>query len=137
MPVIVHAKVTSSRVARMIQANEAKCQNKGICLACGKTIDGCEPDARFSTTCTSKGCKGAPTVFGAEEIMLRGAYAGTPMPVRRPKSSGLASNPTSEINPEITRDAHAPEPEPEAPVSAELRALDAEMDALLAEINRL
>ena len=45
--------------------------NQGFCLACGEIADCVEPDAR-GYTCEA--C-GAPKVYGAEEIMLMGAYA--------------------------------------------------------------
>lgn len=44
--------------------------NPGFCLACGKQQDGCEPDAR-NYECER--C-GAWQVFGAQEILLMGAY---------------------------------------------------------------
>lgn len=44
--------------------------NPGFCLACGEPANGCEPDARKYTCETC----GANAVYGAEEILLMGAY---------------------------------------------------------------
>ena len=51
-----------------IEAAEAD-DNIGICLECGETQGGCEPDAR------QRKCEncGAYRVFGAEEVILGGA----------------------------------------------------------------
>lgn len=45
--------------------------NIGFCLACGEEQDGCEPDARKYE------CEvcGQNRVYGAEEILLMGAYS--------------------------------------------------------------
>lgn len=45
-------------------------EGTGFCLACGESQDDCEPDAR-EYTCES--C-GKPRVYGAEEIIIMGAY---------------------------------------------------------------
>jgi len=43
-------------------------ESKGFCLACGKTVEGVEPDAR-KYTCEF--CK-APKVYGLEELLMMG-----------------------------------------------------------------
>lgn len=64
---LMHKSITASRVARLVSSNERKCENKGICKACGKTkSEGCEPDAR-DYVCNY--C-GANAVDGAEELFF-------------------------------------------------------------------
>ena len=67
---IVHKSVTAKRVERMARRALITCDNPGICLHCGKSADGCEPDASFYE-CDH--CK-RKAVFGAEEIMICGYY---------------------------------------------------------------
>ncbi len=63
----MHKSITMPRVARLVSSNERKCENKGICKACGKTkSEGCEPDAR-DYLCDH--C-GANAVDGAEELLF-------------------------------------------------------------------
>ena len=127
----VHAKVTESRVVKMIRSNETKCENKGICLCCGRTIDGCEPDMRHADICPGKSCKAS--VYGPDEILVCGYYAGTVM-----GKSALVSKLTAEVAPEILNDAHEVEVvRPLRIVSAEVWMLDAEIDELSNEIDAL
>lgn len=49
-------------------ATEMDENNQGFCLACGEIQDGVEPDA-VRYTCE---CCGAPKVYGASELGLRG-----------------------------------------------------------------
>ena len=44
--------------------------NPGFCLSCGEEQEGCEPDAR-GYECESCGER---KVYGAEEVLLMGAY---------------------------------------------------------------
>jgi hypothetical protein len=60
-------KPTVEDVMAAIEADD----NEGFCLACGEAAYGVEPDAEHYT-CES--C-GAPAVYGAEQILLLGAYA--------------------------------------------------------------
>lgn len=62
----MHKSITKNRVMRMVMRNETKCENKGICVYCGKTCDGVEPDA-CSVLCPK--C-GRPGVNGAEELLI-------------------------------------------------------------------
>ena len=50
--------------------NSRGCTNWGFCLACGAQQDGCEPDARHyeCEECEER------RVYGAEEILMMGAY---------------------------------------------------------------
>ena len=51
--------------------NGSACTNWGFCLACGMQQEGCEPDARHYEC---EEC-GKLQVFGAEEILMMGAYS--------------------------------------------------------------
>lgn len=62
MTMSVHKSVTRARVVRMVKKDEYK----GICLACGKTANNVEPDARHYEC---EKCK-KKAVFGAEELLL-------------------------------------------------------------------
>jgi hypothetical protein len=62
----IHASVTGDRVLDMVGRDE----NEGICLTCGADAEGVEPDAR-QYKCTA--C-GDLRVYGAQEIVLMGAY---------------------------------------------------------------
>ena len=57
-------------MARIEEANE---NMEGLCLACGASKSGCEPDARRYRC---EGC-GMDTVFGAEEVALMGLVKGS------------------------------------------------------------
>ena len=59
-------KPSFSSLQRVIEGDN----NKGYCLACGKSQYGVEPDAR-KYTCES--CA-APKVYGAEELVLMGLH---------------------------------------------------------------
>ena len=52
------------------ELEELQENQSGFCLACGETQDGVEPDARRYTC---EAC-GAPKVYGAEELCLRGLF---------------------------------------------------------------
>jgi hypothetical protein len=58
-------KVSMDQIVAAVQADD----NRGFCLACGAEAFGVEPDAR-RYTCES--C-GEPEVYGAEELLIRGA----------------------------------------------------------------
>ena len=57
-----HASVTIDRIIEAAETDD----NEGICLACGESAYGVEPDAR-KYTCES--C-GEPRVYGAEELLI-------------------------------------------------------------------
>ena len=54
----------------VLRENETNLSNYGFCLACGAQHDNCEPDARGyeCEDCSKR------QVYGAEEILLMGAY---------------------------------------------------------------
>jgi hypothetical protein len=62
----VHKSITALRVAQAVQRQMSALANPGFCVACGKSADGVEPDAR-RYKCES--C-GEATVYGAEELMM-------------------------------------------------------------------
>lgn len=66
----MHKSITLARVARAVERSHQSLDNPGFCKACGKSADGCEPDAR-NYECES--C-GEAQVFGAEEIFIDAAY---------------------------------------------------------------
>jgi hypothetical protein len=63
---------TQEELIAVLEAAESSLDNPGFCLACGEQADGCEPDAR-GYTCESCGDK---EVYGAQEVLLMGAYRG-------------------------------------------------------------
>jgi hypothetical protein len=62
----VHKRVTVARVVRLAKAQMFGTEDPGVCIACGKERDGCEPDAR-KYPCEA--C-GKSEVYGAQELML-------------------------------------------------------------------
>ena len=64
---IIAKRFSMRRIEDAIDAME------GLCLACGGSKDGCEPDAR-KYRCD--GC-GLNTVYGAEEVALMGLVKGS------------------------------------------------------------
>lgn len=62
----IHNIVTVDRVISTVERNNSRCENTGICLACGEDQDGCEPDAR-KYECE---CCGEKAVYGAEECLF-------------------------------------------------------------------
>lgn len=63
-------KPTLNAVMDAVSREQFGTDNPGFCLACGEEQEGCEPDAR-NYVCEY--CK-EEQVFGAEEILLMGAY---------------------------------------------------------------
>jgi len=61
---------TQEQVITAIEDRDIGTANPGFCLACGEESDECEPDAR-KYKCE---CCGERAVFGAEEVLLMGAY---------------------------------------------------------------
>ena len=59
-------KLNLQAILRRAMAMTRGDRNEGICLACGATADGVEPDAR-KYKCES--C-GQPKVYGGEEIVM-------------------------------------------------------------------
>ena len=84
----VHRSITESRVIRLIRSNESKCENRGLCINCGESADGCEPDARGykCPNCNSD------SLYGAEELLLTNQLA--PAPAKRP----LPGSPLSQFH---------------------------------------
>ena len=66
----VHKSITEDRVLDARQRHMSTLDNPGFCLACGEETEGVEPDAR-KYECES--C-GENWVYGADELMLMGAY---------------------------------------------------------------
>ena len=77
MKMRVHQSITASRVGEAIEDSMTSLDNPGFCLACGADADGCEPDAR-GYRCDD--C-GASRVYGAEEVLMMGAYHRDPVAV--------------------------------------------------------
>ena len=63
-------KIPQAALFDAIKRSETSTDNPGFCLACGEEQDGCEPDARHYE-CE---CCGKRQVYGAEEILLIGAF---------------------------------------------------------------
>lgn len=61
---------TQQAVLDAVERSHSGLDNPGFCLACGEEQDGCEPDAR-RYECE---CCGARKVYGAEEVLIMGAY---------------------------------------------------------------
>lgn len=61
---------TFEQVQEAIDRRQSSTDNPGFCLACGNEQEGCEPDAR-KYECED--C-GAFQVYGAEEVLMMGAY---------------------------------------------------------------
>ena len=62
----MHPSITESRVMAACKRRMTTLANPGFCTACGRTADGCEPDAR-GYECES--C-GKHAVYGAEELLF-------------------------------------------------------------------
>ena len=62
----MHKSITMKRLLKLVEKSMTSLSNPGICTACGKQADGCEPDAR-GYECES--C-GENKVYGAEELLL-------------------------------------------------------------------
>lgn len=63
---MIHKSITNDRVIRIVNENQRYGHNTGVCKNCGKTQDGCEPDAR-NYVCDH--C-GSNAVDGAEELLM-------------------------------------------------------------------
>lgn len=61
---------TQQTLIEAIESAASSLDNPGFCLACGEEQDGCEPDAR-QYECEA--C-GEHEVYGAEEVLMMGAY---------------------------------------------------------------
>ena len=62
----IHKSVTIDRVMALVQDAMTSLENPGVCMACGESADGCEPDAR-KYECDMCGER---QVYGAEECLL-------------------------------------------------------------------
>lgn len=65
-----HPSITEDRVIEAIERQHTSLDNPGFCLACGEDAEGCEPDAH-NYECENCGVK---KVFGAEEVLIMGAF---------------------------------------------------------------
>lgn len=63
-------KIAIVQLTDALERYNSGLDNPGFCLACGEEADGCEPDAR-GYECESCGAK---AVYGAEEVLITGAY---------------------------------------------------------------
>ncbi len=61
-----HPSITLERVMEAVERGHTSLDNPGLCIACGKDADGCEPDAR-AYECE---CCGRNAVYGAEELLM-------------------------------------------------------------------
>lgn len=68
----MHQSITRERVMSALKSKDYP----GFCLTCGAEAEGCEPDAEYHE-CDS--C-GAPSVFGAEQVLLKLALSGRKRP---------------------------------------------------------
>lgn len=66
----VQVKINQDELMAAIEESHSGLSNPGFCLECGEQQEGCEPDAR-GYECE---CCGARKVYGAEEILMMGAY---------------------------------------------------------------
>lgn len=62
----MHSSITLKRVMNACHRRMTTLDNPGFCIACGKSQDGCEPDAR-RYTCESCGKK---AVYGSDELAM-------------------------------------------------------------------
>lgn len=62
----MHKSITVKRVMRAVEREMSDCENPGFCVHCGKSADGCEPDAR-EYECESCGKSG---VYGAADLLM-------------------------------------------------------------------
>ena len=63
-------KIKEAELMKALERAETSCDNPGFCLACGEEQEGCEPDAR-KYECW---CCGERKVYGAQEVLMMGAY---------------------------------------------------------------
>ncbi len=69
----VHDSITEQRVLDACNRHMNSLDNPGFCLSCGNEAEGVEPDAR-KYECEACGAK---RVYGADEVLLMGAYHAT------------------------------------------------------------
>lgn len=62
----MHKSITVDKVCNLVESNQKKCENIGLCIACGEKQGSCEPDAQ-QYECESCGEK---AVYGAEELLM-------------------------------------------------------------------
>jgi hypothetical protein len=65
--VVVHPSITVERIMQACERHRMTLDDPGLCLTCGNEQTNVEPDAR-GYECEA--C-GEPTVYGAEELLLR------------------------------------------------------------------
>lgn len=63
-------KIEWERLEDALERQQSSLDNPGFCLSCGEETEGVEPDAR-KYPCEACGEK---TVYGAQEILIRGAH---------------------------------------------------------------
>lgn len=69
----IHSSITEQRVLDACERHMHSLDNPGFCFACGNEAEGVEPDAR-KYECEA--C-GEHLVYGADEVLLMGAYHAT------------------------------------------------------------
>lgn len=62
----VHSSITDETILEMIDDYNSGIMDPGICIACGDSCDGVEPDAR-RYKCEACGKR---AVYGAEELLI-------------------------------------------------------------------
>ena len=67
----IAVKIPYEELMDALERSETGTDNPGFCLACGEEVEGCEPDARL---CECE-CCGARKVYGAQEILMMGAFS--------------------------------------------------------------
>jgi len=65
----MHPSLTVDKLARAVRRSMSDDSYPGFCTACGKRHTNVEPDAE-RYPCSSHACKGSPTVYGAEQLLL-------------------------------------------------------------------
>lgn len=62
----MHKSITAARVTKAVRRQMTTLDDPGFCVACGKEVHGCEPDAsRYEC----EHC-GEQAVYGAEELLM-------------------------------------------------------------------
>jgi len=62
----MHKSLTINRILHAVERRNRTLDNPGFCIACGKSSNECEPDAR-EYVC---GHCGKRAVYGAEELLI-------------------------------------------------------------------
>ena len=68
-PFTMHPSLTAGKLARAMRRSMSDDSYPGFCITCGKRHTNVEPDAE-RYPCNSRVCKGAHTVYGAEQLLF-------------------------------------------------------------------